>query len=149
MKTPIRTALAAGVFLMAVMVIPESRAASPKAGAAPAAKEKPAPEGKIEGIAIARPNGNWLGLSIKGQCFRLGFYDAHKMPMAPDCIRAVARWHSRNKLYQDLSVLLPATDGVSLAGNRYVQPPRIFRVFLTLIGPGDKVLETYAVDFHE
>lgn len=149
MKTRVRTAFAAGVFLIVFVLSSVPLAAAPKAGAAPAPKEKPAPEGKIEGIAIARPNGNWLGLSIKDQCFRLGFYDAHKMPMAPDCVRAVARWHSRNKLYQDLSVLLPATDGVSLAGNRYVQPPRIFRVFLTLIGPGDKVLESYAVDFHE
>ncbi len=112
-------------------------------------KEKVVPEGKIEGVAISRADGTWLGLSIRNQCFRLAFYDAHKMPVVPDCVRAVARWHSKTKRFPDMTVLLPGSDGVSLVGNRYVQPPYAFRVFLTLIGPGDAVLGSYTVDYHD
>ncbi len=108
-------------------------------------------EPKIPGITIPRDNGTFLGLEIAGGKFKLSFYDAKKKPMAPDVTRAVARWPNRRTDTGDwLAVLNPS--GNTLAGDKFIDPPYTFNVYLTLLqGDGDdaQAVETYVVPFHD
>lgn len=119
------------------------------AGAAPGAKKEEPGEGRIVGTPIARPGGKWLGLSIEGGGFRLGFYDAKRKPVAVDAARATARWNPSQRSGQMTTVLLPAAGGKALSSGKFVPPPRVFKVFLSLINEQGEVLESHVVDFRE
>ena len=121
---------------------PPAIAPGDKAAAKPAA---PAP--KIEGIAVSRTNGTWLGLAVEGSNFKLRFYDKDKKAVKPDAARATARWSPIGKTGEQRVVLNP--DGDLLTAPQFVSPPLIFRVFITLLSNDDKVLETFSVDLHD
>jgi len=126
--------------------------AAPKGGAAkPApAPEVPAgeePEIALPGAVISRSGGGFLSLTIEGIHFKLSFYDAKKKPVDADAIRAITRWDPVNKTGQVRSILNPSGDGKSLTGNVPVRPPYVFKVYITLIGPEDAVIESHVVDF--
>lgn len=106
-------------------------------------------EGKIVGTPIARAGGKWLGLSIENGGFRLNFYDAKKKPVSVDVARATARWNPSQRAGQMSTVLLPASGGQALASGKFVPPPRVFKVFLTLINEQGEVAESHVVDFRE
>jgi hypothetical protein len=114
------------------------------APAAPAAEE---PEPQLPGSVIARPSGGFLSLTVEGLNFKLSFYDAKKKPLAADAVRAIARWDPVNKTGEVRSVLNPTDEGTALMGNVPVRPPYVFKVFLTLLGPDGKALESHVVDF--
>ncbi|WP_138223225.1 hypothetical protein [Nibricoccus aquaticus] len=125
---------------------------APKGGAA---KPAPAPEAAAEeeaeivlpGSVIARSGGGFLSLTVEGIHFKLSFYDAKKKPVDADAIRAIARWDPVNKAGEERSILNPADEGKALRGNVAVRPPYVFKVYLTLIGPDDVVLESHVVNF--
>jgi hypothetical protein len=106
-------------------------------------------ESKIVGVEIARANGNFLGLSIAGGGFKLAFYDAKKKPVAIDVASGVARWQPSYKKGNELAPLSPSGDGKSLASSKVVQPPRIFKVYLTLFNAAGDAVENYTVDYRE
>lgn len=133
------------------IVVPLVAQTSPKKDA-PNANPAPAPEvaeeaePQLPGSVIARPGGGFLSLTVEGLHFKLSFYDEKKKPVDADAIRALARWDPPRG-GQERSVLNPSGDGKSLAGNVQVRPPYVFKVFITVIGADDKVLESHAVDF--
>ena len=138
------------------IVVPLCAQTVPKKNAPAAATPKPAPtpapaaeepEPQLPGSVIARPGGGFLSLTVEGLHFKLSFYDAKKKPLAADAIRAIARWDPVNKTGEVRSVLNPIADGTALQGNVPVRPPYVFKVFLTLLGPDGKTLESHVVDF--
>jgi hypothetical protein len=121
---------------------PQTGSAQPPTTGASEEEQEP----QLPGSVIARPGGGFLSLTVDGLHFKLSFYDAKKKPVEADAIRALARWDPPSRS-QERSVLNPDSDGKALIGNVQVRPPYVFKVFLTLIGPDDKVLESHVVDF--
>jgi hypothetical protein len=114
------------------------------------AVKKEEPLGKIEGTAITRPNGLYLGLTVADGKFKLTFYDKKKKPATVDVTRGLARWANVHGPGDNRAVLNP--DGAhSLVATQFVRPPYVFKIYLTLTkGDGDaaEAAETYVVDFH-
>ncbi len=145
----LNAALAKSVLLAASigMVVPvlaqvPVRANPPRPFAAGGEEEE---EGEVKGIALARPDGTWLGLTMDGLNLRLTFYNAKKNPTAPDIARATARWNRPTVATPERAVLNPSGDGFSLTGNRVVRKPWTFVVFLSLVDDKDEVVESYQV----
>ena len=130
-----------------------AKAKAKDAGEAPANPAAPTKEdekeGKIVGLEIARANGNFLGLSIEGGGFKLAFYDAKKKPVAIDVASGVVRWQQVSRKGSELAPLSPSGDGKALASAKFVQPPRTFKVFLTLFNAAGDAVENYTVDYRE
>ena len=125
-----------------------AKPATPKAAPAPA-PAAPAEEAEITlpGAVITRASGGFLSLTVEGGHFKLSFYDVKKKPASADAVRATARWDPVNKPGVMRTVLLPAGGNQALTGNTFVQPPFVFKVYLSLIGPDDAVLESHVIDF--
>lgn len=123
-----------------------------KKGVKPEKKKEPP---KINGIAIGRRGGGFLGIEIVGGRFKLSFYDAKKKPAAPDVVRAALRWPVNYKIGDERAVLTP--DGeTALSSSKVVRPPYVFKLFITLIKSADDTAaseearnETYVVDFRQ
>jgi hypothetical protein len=123
--------------------------------AAPAKKDdkkkdekKPEELPKIPGTTITRPDGNLLGLEVAGGVFKLTFYDKKHKVVPVDVTRATARWPNPRAPGDNRTVL--NSNGTALVGQKAVNPPYNFNVFLTLLqGEGDeaKSVETYTVPF--
>ena len=118
-------------------------------GAAPAPKGGEEEEVfEVEGLEIARPDGGYLGLTVKENHFVLGFYDKDKKPVAVDVERALLRWPVRYQSNDERTVLRVAGDGNSLASPYFVRPPHSFRVYLFLYEAGsDEPAENYIVQY--
>ncbi|GEM_PF-1370387 len=99
-------------------------------------------EYEVVGLEMQRADGRFLGLAIEGNAFVLRFYDEEKKPETPDAIRAMARWNSPQKAGQQRTVLTGA--GEFLRSPPIVRPPYSFVAYLTLIGPDDAVLDSFA-----
>ncbi len=135
-----------------VQVTPEAKKPDPvgKPAVKPTDKKKPADkEGKIDGIAVARPNGTWLGLNAKGGVFCLSFFDSRKKPLEGDAMRATARWQSPKFKNQQNDILNLSSDKKALYGSKAVVPPRNFKVYLTLLDQSGQAMENYVVDYRE
>lgn len=131
-------------------IVIESGAAGKTAKPDAKKKEKPKEEamGTINGIAIARPNGTFLGLTLVDGKFNLTFYNKKKKPMPVDVTRGIARWPNVHGPGDNRTVLNPS--GNSLVGAQFVRGPYVFIVFITLLkGEGDaaQAVENYTVQF--
>jgi len=145
----VKSMLVAAAFGMVVPVLAQygPPAKAPAKPAAPTKQEDK--EGKIIGVEIARANGGFLGLSIDGGGFKLAFYDAKKKPVAIDVASGVARWQLVSQRGSELAPLSPGGDGKALVSTKFVQPPRTFKVFLSLFNAAGDAVENYTVDFRE
>jgi hypothetical protein len=103
---------------------------------------------EIPGIKLKRANGTFLGLELEDGKYKLSFYNEKEEPVAPDIVRASARWNPVNKVGDQRTVLNPAPDGKSLKGAIFVQPPYAFKLFLTLLNEEGAAVETFTIDFH-
>ena len=147
--------LAACLALLTAVSFVQAQTTKPAAPAkgTPAAKKaqaKEEEEGKIEGLALNRPNKHFLGLTLSDGKYKLTFYDKKKKPEKVDVTRALARWPNLHGPGDNRAVLNPAGDGTFLLGSQFVRPPHAFKLFLTLVrGEGDtaETVETYTVDF--
>lgn len=111
----------------------------------------------IPGIVIPRTNGGYLGLTLEDSNFKLSFYDAKKKSAKADVVRATARWQAKYKIADERAVLNPTSDGMALTSNKFVRPPYVFKLYLTLFkggGEGEEssegaatTTEPYLVDF--
>lgn len=122
--------------------------AAPAAAGANASAEKEEP--KIDGIAIARAQGGYIGVTIEGVRMRVTFYDEKKKKVAPDVARIMARWDPpRIASGFRTCVLLP--DGPhSLLSPDHFRPPYTYQVFMTLIkAEGEEQPEQIAVRLTE
>lgn len=145
--------------LLSVACLPSLQAASkPKAdasakavgkAASASAEPKEEEEGKIVGMPIARANGTWLSLRVDNGMFVLSFYDLKKKPLAPDAVRASAKWNPPQKAGNVYCMMAAGSDGVSLVGNKFVTPPHILKVYLSLFDANDKVIESFIVDHRD
>lgn len=146
--------LAACLILLAAVSFVHAQAIKPAAPGkpAPAAKKADAKEeeAKIVGLALTRPNGHFLGLSLQEGKYKLTFYDKKKKPEKVDVTRATARWPNIHGPGDNRAVLNPAGDGTYLLGTQFVRGPYSFKLYLTLLrGEGDvaEAVESYTVDF--
>lgn len=128
------------------MVVPLVAQTSKPAKPAPAPTEAPA---KIEGLEFPRPKGGFLGLTVEGPRLVLKFYDADKKPAAVDVARAAAHWDPVNKISQVRTVLNPGSDGKALVSPYVVQPPLVFKVYLTLLDADGNAVESIVADLRK
>jgi hypothetical protein len=127
----------------------DAKAPAGSVKAAKPADAKKAPP-KIDGAAIERAKGGYLGLKVVGNNFVLSFYDREKAPIAADVARATLRWPVKYQPSDERTVLNPAADGKSLTSGKTVKPPFLFKVYLSLFVEGnDQAVENYVVDYHE
>jgi hypothetical protein len=129
---------------------PKADAAKAAADAkkASAAKKKDAPPPKIEGLALNRPNGGYLGLQVLSNNFVLTFYNEKKTKVAPDVVRATVRWPVKYQPAPERTVLNP-NGGFALTSAYNVKPPINFKVYISLFVEGsDQAVESYVVDYH-
>ncbi len=131
------------------MVVPLIAQTSTKPAApapAPAPVEKPA---TIEGIELPRSSGGFIGVTLDGVRLVVKFYDAEKKPVASDVARATARWNPINKVGEIRSVLNPDADGKSLVSTPVLQPPHVFKVYLTLLDAEGNAVESFVADLRK
>lgn len=140
----------------AKIVLPGSSGSAPANTAAEkSAPKKAEPSGKeerkINGIAVPRSSGGFLGVEIVNATFRISFYDAKKVPIAPDAVRAILRWDPKYKIGKEQVVLNPGDDGKSLSSPKSIRPPYLFKLYITLVkdaaGTEESTGETYVIDF--
>jgi hypothetical protein len=110
---------------------------------APAPAEEPA---KIPGIELPRQKGGFLGVTVDGPRLVVKFYDVDKKPVAVDVARAAARWDPINKTSDVRTVLNPDEGGKALISPLVVQPPLVFKVYLTLLDAEGNALESHIAD---
>lgn len=127
----------------------QEESAKQEEAAVPGGEDAKAKEGKIVGTPISRAGGKWLGLTIENGGFRLNFYNEKKKPADVDVARATARWNPAQRAGQMTVVMLPATGGQALSSGRFVPPPRVFKVYLTLLSEQGEAVESFVVDFRE
>lgn len=121
-------------------------AKSAAAKKAPAAK-KEEPPAVVDGVAISRPKGGFLGLRVVNNNFVLTFYDAKKKKVAPDVTRAALRWPVKYQPGDERAVL--NSNGTALTSSKVVKPPLTFKVFIGLYNEGsDQAVESYTIDYH-
>jgi hypothetical protein len=143
--------LGAAVPLLADGARPGPTPNPPAVPAAPAASEaKPQEEPKIAGLIIPRAKGGFLGLTLENSNFKLAFYDEKKLPVAADVTRATARWPVHYSVYDERTILTPTADGMALTSTKFVRPPYLFKLYLTLIVEGrPEPPESYTIDYHQ
>ncbi len=151
-----RTLCCAFLASLALMLTLGAQTAAPakaRAGSNAMGKAAPekAPEPKIEGIAIPRGDGGFLGVALAGTNFKITFYDKQKKPVAADVHRALLRWDPKYKVGQERTVLNLTADGRALTSPKPVRPPHNFRLFITLLQKAedgeDKAGETFSIQF--
>ncbi|MBC8010030.1 MAG: hypothetical protein H7067_08030 [Burkholderiales bacterium] len=99
---------------------------------------------KIEGIEIARSGGGFLGIKTEGVVLKVTFYDEKKKPVAADAVRIAARWQDSR---QRRTVLLPATPE-TLVSPSVISRPFNYIIYLVLIGPDEKEIETHSLSLN-
>jgi hypothetical protein len=121
--------------------------AKPAPGKAARPPEKDAePEPQINGIAVPREKGGFIGISVENSNFKVRFYDDKKKPIAADVARASLRWTSTKRKGDEYMVLTPSEDGKSLTSDRVVPAPYSFRLFLRLLQADESLTpEVYTV----
>jgi hypothetical protein len=132
---------------------PASKAAPakpPATKASPPAKQKE-PAREVDGFAIVRRNGGFLGVKVEGNTFRVTFYDKDKKPVVADVAAIALRWPVQYQPNPERTLLKPNGDGKTLTSDKVVRPPFQFKLYLTLLKTtepgGDAGDETYTVDF--
>jgi hypothetical protein len=107
-----------------------------------------AKEGTIDGTAIQRSQGGWLGVQIKNDCFQLTFYNEKKKPIPADKTSAVFRWVVHYQPNDERTELVATGEPSVLASAYPVKPPHSFKLHISLLGGDDKDnVEAYTVDF--
>lgn len=128
-----------------------TKSAADKAKKDAAKKEEPPP--KIEGMEIPRGGDKgFIGLQVANGVFKMSFYDAKKKQIEPDVVQAAMRWDPKNKIGSERVIL--NRDGKVLTSERFIQPPYVFKLFITLFKPpaegGDPMAsESFVVDFNQ
>jgi hypothetical protein len=131
---------------MVVPLIAQTYTKPVKPAPAPAPVEKPA---EIAGLEIPRAAGGFIGVTVEGVRLVVKFYDADKKPVAVDVARATARWNPINKTGEVRSVLNPSSDGQSLGSTPVLQPPHVFKVYLTLLNAKGDAVESFVADLRK
>ena len=107
-------------------------------------------EGTVAGLAVARAQGGWLGVEIKGGSFQITFYDAKKKPVAADASSAVLRWPVHYQPNPERTELTSSGDSSVLASSYSVKPPHTFVLHITLLFAGKPdASESYTVNYTE
>lgn len=124
----------------------DAKSATAKKAPAPTTKKED-PPAVVEGVAIVRANGGFLGLRVVNNNFVLSFYDAKKKKIDPDVTRAAVRWPVKYQPGDEHAVL--NVSGKTLTSTKFVKPPLVFKVYLGLYNEGsDKAVESYTIDYH-
>lgn len=101
----------------------------------------------LPGIVQPRADG-YISLRVEGGNWLLAFYDSKKKPLPLDVQRGTARWNPAQKTGDAFCVLNPGSESNTLVGNRFVQAPRIFKVFVTLT-KDENTKENFVFDYRE
>ncbi|QYM78281.1 hypothetical protein K0B96_13355 [Horticoccus luteus] len=105
----------------------------------------------IPGTVVARGDAGFLSLMIEGGNFVMRFYDAQRLPVAPDVGSAVLRWSVRYQPNDERTLLTPNADNTALTSEKTIRPPHTFKLFVSLLAPegAAPIDEHYVVDFRD
>ena len=113
-------------------------------------KKKEEPVAKMEGQIVDRGARGSLGVQVKNGVFVVNFYDAKKKAIAPDVPQVAVRWEPKNKSIAERTLLTPGGGANSMTSSKIVQPPLMFRMYLTMLAEGGEATgETYVFDFRQ
>lgn len=88
----------------------------------------------LEGVVIERPNGSFMQLVFvenKAHCY---FFNADLVPMAPDVDMVnLLIFRQQPKAEREFTVAVPFEGQPGLRAPRYIRPPRIFRMNVSLL----------------
>ena len=126
----------------------KAKAKAAAAKKAPAtAKKADEPPATVDGLAITRAKGGFLGLQVVNNNFVLTFYNAKKAKVAPDVARATVRWPVNYQPGPERTVLNPG-GAFSLTSSKVVKPPRNFKVFISVFLEGsEEAVESLTADY--
>jgi hypothetical protein len=114
---------------------------------APAAEDAP----ELEGVVVERANGGYITLAVEEKKLVVRFFDKKKKPVALDVRGGFVRFRFPNR-DPERRPLIPRDDGTSLTHGEPVQPPYVFKAYITLRQEGledadVEASEQYVVDF--
>jgi hypothetical protein len=139
----------AGPWMVAATTTPTTSRPGTKAVATPP-PAAPAPEPTIPGFVIPRTSGGYLSLQVVEGKFMLRFFGADKKPVPVNVARAAVRWIVHYSVLNERTVLNPNGDNTALTSPKFVRPPYLFKLYLTLLGPeGEESVEDYVIDFRQ
>ncbi len=137
----------AGPWMVAATTTPTTVRSGTKAVTTPA---PPAPEPTIPGFVIPRTSGGYLSLQVVDGKFKLSFFGADKKPVPVNIARAAVRWIVHYSVLNERTVLNPNADNTALTSPKFVRPPYLFKLYLTLLGQeGEEAVEDYVIDFRQ
>lgn len=138
--------LLAATLLLAAPVVTRGQAARPALPAAPAPSAAAEEEAKIEGHAISRANGHYLGVELDGLRLRVTFYGPDKKKETADASRIAVRWDHPRQTGGFKNAVLTPESAEALASPGVFMPPHTYNVFLVLIGADEKPIENFVVN---
>lgn len=107
-------------------------------------------EGTVAGTPIARPQGGWLGLELKGNSFVMTFYNAKKKPAPADASSAVLWWPVHYQPNPERTELAATGDAAVLASSYSVKAPHTFLLHIVLLFTGKPdASESYVINYSE
>ena len=124
---------------------PPRAAASAPVPTVPPPADIPKEERKIPGIAWARKDGRWLGLTREADHLVIRFYDEKKKPEQADLKSVSAHWKAPMDSIETHAVLSPSSDGLSLVAPQLLKLPLTYRIYLTLFLANGKEGETFSI----
>ena len=107
------------------------------------------PEVELEGVLIQRPDGNFMKFLLKGNQIYCNFFDAEMKPVDPDVDRVAVRVErTQPRVRKQFAVAIPYEGVKGLRAPVFIQPPHIFRAYLSLMREGiDDPVEFYFVQY--
>ena len=108
-----------------------------------------APTAKLEGVLIERPDGTFMQFVIQENLVFCNFLDAEKKPIDPDVDRVAARiQRTQPRVRKVFTVAVPYQGVEGFRAPVFIQPPHIFRAYLSLMREGiDDPVEFYFVQY--
>jgi hypothetical protein len=106
-------------------------------------------EAAIEGVLIQRPDGSFMEFVLVENKINCRFYNADKQPIDPDVDRVAARiQRTQPRVRKVFTVAIPNQGVEGFRAPVFIQPPHIFRAYLSLMREGiDDPVEFYFVQY--
>jgi len=106
-------------------------------------------EVELDGVLIERPDGGFLQFTLENNRIHFYFFDAEKKKIDPDVDRISVRIDRTQPRQRRQVVIAIPYEGVrGLRAPLFIQPPHIFRAYMSLLRDGSEdAVEFYVVHY--